>query len=220
MLVNNYNNQSRNCVLSSLFQLFYKTGRLRIVISTANLIAYDWRDMENVLFPSLHSTLTLIAAQSVWLQDIPLRSKPIDNRKVTDDFPAILQRTLHAVNVRPALAAMISDNVTTLPPNGWKFSNNICYFSIRSFPWNLLTSCVKSGTGQMSRSNWSLPLRGSIRHGPVSSSTWSVNADYCCWSDNPNLKNWTPEAYGSCAQTGVAHGKIQTEQGPCAWMSG
>lgn len=114
MLVNNHNNQSRNCVLSSLSQLFYKTGRLRIVISTANLVAYDWRDMENVLFPSLHFTLTLIAAQSVWLQDIPLRSKPIDNRKVTDDFPAILQRTLHAVNVRPALAAMISDNVTTL----------------------------------------------------------------------------------------------------------
>ena len=31
-------------------QLFYKTGRLRVVISTANLIAYDWRDMENVSF--------------------------------------------------------------------------------------------------------------------------------------------------------------------------
>lgn len=29
-------------------QLFYKTGRLRVVISTANLISYDWRDMENV----------------------------------------------------------------------------------------------------------------------------------------------------------------------------
>ena len=33
-------------------QLFYKTGRVRVVISTANLIAYDWRDMENVK-PSL-----------------------------------------------------------------------------------------------------------------------------------------------------------------------
>ena len=33
-------------------KLFYKTGRLRIVISTANLIAYDWRDMENVNFPA------------------------------------------------------------------------------------------------------------------------------------------------------------------------
>jgi hypothetical protein len=29
-------------------QLFYKTGRLRVVISTANLVDYDYRDMENV----------------------------------------------------------------------------------------------------------------------------------------------------------------------------
>ena len=29
-------------------QLFYKTGRLRVVVSTANLIEYDWRDIENV----------------------------------------------------------------------------------------------------------------------------------------------------------------------------
>ena len=29
-------------------QLFYKTGRLRIVVSTANLIEIDWRDIENV----------------------------------------------------------------------------------------------------------------------------------------------------------------------------
>lgn len=29
-------------------QIFYKTGRLRVVISTANLIDIDWRDIENV----------------------------------------------------------------------------------------------------------------------------------------------------------------------------
>jgi len=29
-------------------QLFYKNGGLRVVISTANLIDNDWRDMENV----------------------------------------------------------------------------------------------------------------------------------------------------------------------------
>lgn len=29
-------------------KLFYKTGRLRVVVSTANLIAFDWRDIENV----------------------------------------------------------------------------------------------------------------------------------------------------------------------------
>ncbi len=29
-------------------QLFYKSGRLRVVVSTANLIEIDWRDIENV----------------------------------------------------------------------------------------------------------------------------------------------------------------------------
>jgi tyrosyl-DNA phosphodiesterase 1 len=28
--------------------LFYKSGRMRVVISTANLVDYDWRDIENV----------------------------------------------------------------------------------------------------------------------------------------------------------------------------
>jgi hypothetical protein len=28
--------------------LFYKSGRLRVVIPTANFIDYDWRDIENV----------------------------------------------------------------------------------------------------------------------------------------------------------------------------
>ncbi|KAF8800390.1 phospholipase D/nuclease [Phlegmacium glaucopus] len=88
------------CQHMKFMLLFYKTGRLRVVISTANLIAYDWRDMEN----------------SVWLQDIPLRSKPIPHDpKASDDFAAVLQRMLHAVNVKPALLAMISDNHPNLP---------------------------------------------------------------------------------------------------------
>lgn len=36
-------------VFFQLFLLFYKSGRLRIVIATANLVDYDWRDIENVL---------------------------------------------------------------------------------------------------------------------------------------------------------------------------
>ncbi|KAF5314322.1 hypothetical protein D9619_011921 [Psilocybe cf. subviscida] len=91
------------CQHMKFMLLFYKTGRLRVVISTANLITYDWRDMEN----------------SVWLQDIPLRSKPLSaadpKTTSTDDFPAVLQRLLNAVNVKPALAAMIYDNHPNLP---------------------------------------------------------------------------------------------------------
>ncbi|KAG2134937.1 tyrosyl-DNA phosphodiesterase I [Suillus cothurnatus] len=59
-------------------KIFYKTGRLRVVISTANLIDYDWRDIEN----------------AVWLH------------------PSIMQNVLRAVNVRPALANMLANDVS------------------------------------------------------------------------------------------------------------
>jgi len=50
--------------------LFYKSGRLRIVISTANLIEHDWRDIEN----------------TVWVQDVPRRPSPIAHEPKADDF--------------------------------------------------------------------------------------------------------------------------------------
>ncbi|KAG8215114.1 tyrosyl-DNA phosphodiesterase-domain-containing protein [Butyriboletus roseoflavus] len=81
-------------------KIFYKTGRLRVVISTANLIDYDWRDIENL----------------VWLQDVPPRSKPIPcERNVVDDFPSIMQKILHAINVHPALANMLANDHLKLP---------------------------------------------------------------------------------------------------------
>lgn len=80
--------------------IFYKTGRLRVVISTANLCDYDWRDIEN----------------AVWLQDLPPRSAPIPHdAKALDDFPSIMQNVLHAVNVRPALANMLANGHPNLP---------------------------------------------------------------------------------------------------------
>ncbi|KAF6750434.1 tyrosyl-DNA phosphodiesterase-domain-containing protein [Ephemerocybe angulata] len=87
------------CQHMKFMLLFYKTGRLRVVISTANLIAYDWRDMEN----------------SVWLQDVPLRRAAIPHDPKADDFPAALQRMLHSINVSPALKTMINDNHPNLP---------------------------------------------------------------------------------------------------------
>ncbi len=48
--------------------------------------------------------------QSVWLQDIPLRARPIPHDpKATDDFAAALQRVLLGVNVKAALQAMLID---------------------------------------------------------------------------------------------------------------
>ncbi|KAG5640711.1 hypothetical protein DXG03_007468 [Asterophora parasitica] len=90
----------RGCQHMKFMLLFYKTGRLRVVVSTANLISYDYRDMEN----------------SVWLQDIPMRSKPMPHDpKALYDFPTALQGVLHGVNVKPALATMIKDNHPDLP---------------------------------------------------------------------------------------------------------
>ncbi|KAG1873180.1 tyrosyl-DNA phosphodiesterase-domain-containing protein [Suillus subluteus] len=81
-------------------KIFYKTGRLRVVISTANLIDHDWRDIEN----------------AVWLQDLPPRSAPIPHDpKAIDDFPSIMQNVLRAVNVRPALANMLANDHPNLP---------------------------------------------------------------------------------------------------------
>ncbi|KAL4077535.1 tyrosyl-DNA phosphodiesterase-domain-containing protein [Scleroderma citrinum] len=88
------------CQHMKFMLIFYKTGRLRVVISTANLITYDWRDIEN----------------AVWLQDIPPRNAPIPHDpKVLDDFPSIMQNVLRAVNVRPALANMLANDHPNLP---------------------------------------------------------------------------------------------------------
>ncbi|KAG0694966.1 tyrosyl-DNA phosphodiesterase-domain-containing protein [Suillus ampliporus] len=90
----------RGCQHMKFMLIFYKTGRLRVVISTANLVDYDWRDIEN----------------AVWLQDLPLRSAPIPHDpKVVDDFPSIMQNVLRAVNVRPALANMLANDHPNLP---------------------------------------------------------------------------------------------------------
>ncbi|KAF8128029.1 hypothetical protein EV363DRAFT_452845 [Boletus edulis] len=90
----------RGCQHMKFMLIFYNTGRLRVVISTANLVDYDWRDIEN----------------AVWLQDVPPRSKPIPHeRKVVDDFPSIMQKILHAVNVHPALASMLANDHPKLP---------------------------------------------------------------------------------------------------------
>jgi hypothetical protein len=51
--------------------------------------------------------------QTVWLQDVPLRSSPIPHDpRAVDDFPAVFQRALRALNVAPALNVLINTDVT------------------------------------------------------------------------------------------------------------
>jgi len=76
-----------------LLLLFYKSGNLRVVVSTANLIDYDWRDIEN----------------SAWVQDVPLAKNPTTNSKSAPvhSFPKTLVAVLQSVNVKAALASHI-----------------------------------------------------------------------------------------------------------------
>ncbi|KAI9058657.1 phospholipase D/nuclease [Trametes sanguinea] len=89
------------CMHMKFMLLFYKTGRLRVVVSTANLVDYDWRDIEN----------------SVWVQDIPKRPEPIAPPAKSDkeDFPTAMVRVLHALNVAPALVNMLRNDHPNLP---------------------------------------------------------------------------------------------------------
>ncbi|KAL1677634.1 tyrosyl-DNA phosphodiesterase-domain-containing protein [Schizophyllum commune] len=88
------------CMHMKFMLLFYKTGRLRVYIPTANLVQYDYRDIENF----------------AWLQDIPRRPAHKPQPKPNpEDFPSIMQRVLEALNIRPALQAMIMQDHPNLP---------------------------------------------------------------------------------------------------------
>ncbi|KAI0341097.1 phospholipase D/nuclease [Trametopsis cervina] len=79
------------CMHMKFMLIFYKTGRLRVVISTANLIEHDWRDIEN----------------SVWVQDVPARVNPLAHDPRAEDFASAMTRVLRSVNVAPALITLM-----------------------------------------------------------------------------------------------------------------
>ncbi|KAI0283544.1 tyrosyl-DNA phosphodiesterase-domain-containing protein [Russula brevipes] len=89
----------RGVMHMKFFLLFYRSGRLRVVISTANLMDHDWRDIEN----------------TVWVQDIPRRQSPIPHQPTADDFPSTLERVLYAINVAPAITSLISTDHPDIP---------------------------------------------------------------------------------------------------------
>ncbi|KAG8681646.1 hypothetical protein FRC08_015504, partial [Ceratobasidium sp. 394] len=89
----------RGCMHVKVSWLFYKSGRLRVVIPTANFVPYDWRDIEN----------------SVWLQDVPLRtdstpaSSTSQGTTKTEGFGERLEYVLKSLNVAAALQAHLMD---------------------------------------------------------------------------------------------------------------
>ncbi|KAI5120005.1 hypothetical protein M0805_008466 [Coniferiporia weirii] len=89
----------RGCMHIKLMLIFYKDGRLRVAVPTANFVDYDWRDIEN----------------TVWLQDVKLRETPIRHDPKATDFPGTLQRVLHALNVPAALTKLTDGDFPNLP---------------------------------------------------------------------------------------------------------
>ncbi|KAF8202034.1 hypothetical protein K438DRAFT_2015408 [Mycena galopus ATCC 62051] len=95
------------CMHMKFMLLFKKSGGLRVVVSSANLVPHDWRDVENYLF----------------VQDIPpaapgtTRTTPPAGvgEKPGESFPAMLARALRSVGVEEALAIMGRQGHTTLP---------------------------------------------------------------------------------------------------------
>ncbi|KAI0262793.1 tyrosyl-DNA phosphodiesterase-domain-containing protein [Gloeopeniophorella convolvens] len=90
----------RGVMHMKFFLLFYKSGRLRIVVSTANLIDHDWRDIEN----------------TVWVQDVPRRPAPgIPHDPKADDFPTTFERVLTALNIGPAINSLVATDHPNIP---------------------------------------------------------------------------------------------------------
>ncbi|EJT99107.1 phospholipase D/nuclease [Dacryopinax primogenitus] len=90
--------QSRGVMHIKVLLLFYKSGRLRVAIPTANLVDYDWRDIENTVF----------------VQDLP----PITDSSAdpqSHDFPTYLWGVLKSLNVPAGLLNLVNSGYPSLP---------------------------------------------------------------------------------------------------------
>ncbi|KAJ7080775.1 tyrosyl-DNA phosphodiesterase-domain-containing protein [Mycena belliarum] len=81
--------------------LFYRSGRLRVVISTANLIPLDWTKLENAVFIQ---DLYPKSANVIGTRLAAGKSTPgVSGSKTEDSFATILENVLKKTNVGPAL---------------------------------------------------------------------------------------------------------------------
>jgi len=85
--------------------LFYKTGRLRVVVSTANLIPLDWKGLENCVFiqdVALHSSSGVVGNNF----SVGKTKQTKEGSKAEESFAVLLQTVLKATNVGPALESV------------------------------------------------------------------------------------------------------------------
>ncbi|KAJ6485522.1 tyrosyl-DNA phosphodiesterase-domain-containing protein [Mycena sanguinolenta] len=87
--------------------LFYKSGRLRVVVSTANLLPIDWAYLENTVFIQdvfLHSSSGVLGSTSRSSAGKPEQSTNMS--KPGEGFAMLLETVLKATNVDPALESV------------------------------------------------------------------------------------------------------------------
>ncbi|KAJ7663951.1 tyrosyl-DNA phosphodiesterase-domain-containing protein [Mycena polygramma] len=99
------------CFHMKYMVLLYKSGRLRVVVSTANLVAVDWLHLENCVFIQdvfLHSASNVIGSGSLSAE----RRNELDKGSTSEarGFAMILESVLKATNVGPALQAVKQKN--------------------------------------------------------------------------------------------------------------
>ncbi|KAJ6568428.1 tyrosyl-DNA phosphodiesterase-domain-containing protein [Mycena vulgaris] len=89
------------CMHMKYMVLFYKSGRVRVVISTANLIPVDWEHLENAVFIQ---DVALNSSSSVFGTSLTDQTKKSSSEaKPEAGFATILGSVLKATNVGPAL---------------------------------------------------------------------------------------------------------------------
>ncbi|KAJ7843385.1 hypothetical protein B0H13DRAFT_1648442 [Mycena leptocephala] len=108
----------RGCMHMKYMLLFAKSGALRIVIGSANLVPHEWRRIENYVF----------------IQDFPRVTPGVETVKLragekpSEAFPAVLVAALRATGVEEALAIMIRQGVpkagtkSTALKRGWDWN--------------------------------------------------------------------------------------------------
>lgn len=89
-------------------QIFYKTGRLRVVVMSANLVPYDWDWIENVRRESTGGHI-LTRLQSIFIQDfLPAKTPaPLDSQRTQDDLPLQFSRLFIHLKLHKALRFLI-----------------------------------------------------------------------------------------------------------------
>ncbi|KAJ7663971.1 tyrosyl-DNA phosphodiesterase-domain-containing protein [Mycena polygramma] len=94
------------CFHMKYMVLLYNSGRLRVVISTANLLSLDWQHLENCVF--IQDVLPHSASNVVGNTETTKKSN--GEAKAEESFGTLLETVLKATNVGPALTSVKQKN--------------------------------------------------------------------------------------------------------------